>query len=75
MTEQPAATDRQTLTPESAAALRRYAADERAKADRLTEALEDLAVNGLPRAEDCTPWETIRDRRLAQLAAQRSHAA
>jgi len=75
MTDQPAATaDRQALTGESAAALRAYAAGQREKADRLAAVLEDLAAHGLPRAEDCTPWEAIRDRRLAELAQRAEHA-
>ncbi|GAA4884869.1 hypothetical protein [Kitasatospora terrestris] len=61
-------TDRRTLSAESAAAVRAYAATHRERADRLAAALEDLARNGLPHAEDCTPWETVRDRRLAELA-------
>ncbi|MFG2823747.1 hypothetical protein ACGFX4_30525 [Kitasatospora sp. NPDC048365] len=61
-------TGRRTLSAESAAAVRAYAATHRERADRLAAALEDLARNGLPHAEDCTPWETVRDRRLAELA-------
>ncbi|WP_354644097.1 hypothetical protein [Kitasatospora camelliae] len=76
MTDQPAPTaDRQALSAESASAVRAYAADQRARADDLAAALEDIAANGLPRAEDCTPWETIRDSRLAALAAGRDRAA
>jgi hypothetical protein len=67
MTDQPAASDRQMLSAESAA-------EQRAMANRLAAALEDIAANGLPRAEDCTPWETLRERRLAELAAQGGHA-
>ncbi|GAA5022456.1 hypothetical protein [Kitasatospora paranensis] len=69
MTDRPAATtDRQTLDPGSAAALQAYADEQRARADRLAAALDDIVRNGLPRPEDCVPWEAIRDRRLAELA-------
>ncbi|MFD9130445.1 hypothetical protein [Kitasatospora sp. NPDC059571] len=69
MTDRPAGTERQTLDPRSAAALRAFADEQRARTDRLTAALEDIARHGLPRAEDCVPWEVVRDRRLAELAA------
>ncbi|GAA2741876.1 MULTISPECIES: hypothetical protein [Kitasatospora] len=75
MTERPAAGDRRILSDESAAALRAYAAGQRERADRLAAVLEDIALNGLPRPEDCTPWEAIRDRRLAELAAGSDRAA
>lgn len=29
-----------------------------------------IAEHGLPRPEDCTPWEEIRDRRLKQLGEE-----
>ncbi|MFI9271349.1 hypothetical protein ACIGXM_11630 [Kitasatospora sp. NPDC052896] len=75
MNDQPSAPERRPLTVEAAAALREYAAGQRARTERFTEVLEDIAANGLPRAEDCTPWEAIRDRRLAEIAGRRGHAA
>lgn len=66
---------REPLTPESADALRAYAARTREQADSLAAVLEDIAVNGLPDPEDCIAWEEIRERKLAQLHAERSHAA
>ncbi|MFG2795148.1 hypothetical protein [Streptomyces pseudovenezuelae] len=38
-------------------------------------ALEDLAANGLPDVDDCTPWEELRQGRLARSPAQRPAAA
>lgn len=69
------ASGREPLTPESAAALRAYAARKREQADRLADVLEDIAVNGLPDPETCTPWEALRERKLEQLHAQRGHVA
>ncbi|MFJ9523584.1 hypothetical protein ACIRPK_35810 [Kitasatospora sp. NPDC101801] len=57
----------QKPAPEQAAVLRAWAAQERDRAEQLATFLEDVAVNGLPRPEDCTPWEELRDRRLAEL--------
>ncbi|MFI1453958.1 hypothetical protein [Streptomyces roseus] len=37
--------------------------------------LEDIAANGLPAVEDCTPWEELREAHLARLAAQRPAVA
>lgn len=42
-------------------ALRAEAERSRAQADAYAAVLEDIAVNGLPRVEDCTPWEEIRE--------------
>ena len=66
---------RQPLTGKSADALRAYAARQRANADELAATLEDIAANGLPAPEFTTPWETVRDRRLAELSAERGHVA
>ncbi|MFE5242402.1 MULTISPECIES: hypothetical protein [unclassified Streptomyces] len=74
MSEQPA-TDRKPLEPAAADAVRAYAAKTRADADRLAAVLEDIATNGLPSVEECTPWEDLRDARLAHLATQRPAVA
>ncbi|UNO43478.1 hypothetical protein [Streptomyces sp. MST-110588] len=66
MSHQPAG-ERQQLDPVTADAVRAYAARKRAAADKLAAVLEDIAANGLPALEDCTPWEEIRDRKLADL--------
>ncbi|MGW0790436.1 hypothetical protein ACWD04_19835 [Streptomyces sp. NPDC002911] len=78
MSEQPApapAADRMPLEPAVADAVRAYAAKTRADADRLAGVLEDIAANGMPSVEECTPWEDLRDAHLAQLAAQRPAVA
>ncbi|MGF1344840.1 hypothetical protein ACQSMD_32850 [Streptomyces flavovirens] len=61
--------------PEAADGLRAYAARTCGSADQLAAVLEDIATNGLPAAEDCTPWEEPRETRLARLAAQRPAVA
>ncbi|MFJ2637397.1 hypothetical protein ACIO6U_36345 [Streptomyces sp. NPDC087422] len=66
---------REALTPDGAEALRAYAARTREDADRPAAVLEDIALNGLPDPEDCTPWEELRERKLAQLHAARGHVA
>ncbi|WP_329046598.1 hypothetical protein [Streptomyces sp. NBC_01422] len=76
MRDQPSsATARQRLEPAAADAVRAYAAKTRENADRLAAVLEDIAANGLPAVEECTPWEDLRDARLAHLAAQRPAVA
>ena len=78
MSEQPAPADtaaRQQLEPAAADAVRAFAAKTRADADRLASVLEDIATNGLPSVEDCTPWEDLREAHLARLAAQRPAVA
>lgn len=72
---QPPAAGREALTPDDAQALRAYAARTRENADRLAAVLEDIAINGLPDPADCTPWEELRERKLAQLHAARGHVA
>ncbi|MGC3002580.1 hypothetical protein ACPF8X_30450 [Streptomyces sp. G35A] len=37
--------------------------------------LEDIATNGLPDPEQCTPWEELREAHLARLASQRPSVA
>jgi hypothetical protein len=69
------AVDREALTPDDAQALRAYAARTRENADLLAAVLEDIALNGLPNPEACTPWEELRERKLAQLHAARGHVA
>lgn len=68
------ATEPQAL-PEGADSLLAYAARTRAKANDLAAFLEDVAANGLPEPEATTPWEVVRDRRLAELDAERGHVA
>ncbi|MFD9523711.1 hypothetical protein [Streptomyces sp. NPDC059979] len=77
MSEQPApaSTVRQPLEPTAASAVRAYAARTRENADRLAAVLEDIATNGLPLVEECTPWEELRETHLARLAAQRPAVA
>ncbi|MFI1279387.1 MULTISPECIES: hypothetical protein [unclassified Streptomyces] len=77
MSEQPApaSTVRQQLEPAAADAVRAYAAKTRENADRLAAVLEDIATNGLPAVEECTPWEELREAHLARLAAQRPAVA
>lgn len=70
----PADTTRQQLEPAVAEGLRAYAARARESADRLAAVLEDIAANGLPSVEDCTPWEELREAHLVRLAAQRPAA-
>ncbi|MGA5454425.1 hypothetical protein ACPCVO_48460 [Streptomyces umbrinus] len=73
MSEQPAPADaRQQLEPATADGLRAYAARTRANADQFAAVREDIAENGLPAVEDCTPWEDLRE---AHLAAQRPAVA
>lgn len=66
---------REPVSEQAADALRAYAAKERASTEQLAAFLEDVAANGLPSPEDATPWEIVRDRRLAELAAQRGQVA
>ncbi|GHA30836.1 hypothetical protein GCM10010329_62810 [Streptomyces spiroverticillatus] len=78
MSEQPAPAAhhlRQQLEPAAAEAVRAYAARTRESADQLAAVLEDIAANGLPSAEDCTPWEDLREAHLARLAHQRPAVA
>ncbi|MEU9291936.1 hypothetical protein AB0D57_46975 [Streptomyces sp. NPDC048275] len=77
MSEQPAPADhaRQQLEPAAADAVRAYAAKTRASADQFAAVLEDIAENGLPSVEDCTPWEELREAHLTRLAAQRPAVA
>lgn len=77
MSEQPAPADhaRQHLEPAAADGLRAYAARTRENADQFAAVLEDIAANGLPSVEDCTPWEELREAHLARLASQRPAVA
>ncbi|MBK3532594.1 hypothetical protein JHN61_26525 [Streptomyces sp. MBT67] len=74
MTDQPTRTGRQ-LDPTAVAGLQARAQRTRSEADRYAAALEDIAANGLPSVEDCTPWEELREAQLARLAAQRPAVA
>ncbi|MFF3505341.1 MULTISPECIES: hypothetical protein [Streptomyces] len=76
MSEQPAPADTaRQLEPAAADAVRAYAAKTRADADRFAAVLEDIATNGLPDPEQCTPWEELREAHLARLASQRPAVA
>ncbi|MER7760192.1 hypothetical protein [Streptomyces sp. NPDC097619] len=77
MSDQPAPADtaRHHLEPAAADAIRAYAARTRENADQLAAVLEDIAANGLPAVEQCTPWEELREAHLARLAAQRPAVA
>ncbi|MGW7210021.1 hypothetical protein [Streptomyces sp. NPDC054837] len=77
MSDQPAPADhgRQPLKPAAADALRAHAAHTRARADQFAAVLEDIATNGLPDPEQCTPWEDLREQHLARLTKQRPAVA
>ncbi|MCX4564686.1 hypothetical protein OHA02_52365 [Streptomyces phaeochromogenes] len=78
MSDQPAPADaavRQPLEPVTADAVRAVAAQTRARADQFAAVLEDIATNGLPDPEQCTPWEELREAHLARLAGQRPAVA
>ncbi|MGX1851604.1 hypothetical protein OIU91_40770 [Streptomyces sp. NBC_01456] len=63
------------MHPAAAEAVRAYAARTRANADQLAGVLEDIATNGLPDPEQCTPWEELREAHLTRLADQRPAVA
>ncbi|WP_327280470.1 MULTISPECIES: hypothetical protein [unclassified Streptomyces] len=75
MNEEGAGAPRRLLDPSAVDAVRAYAAQTRAKADRMAAVLEDIAANGLPSVDDCTPWEPLREQALARLSAHREKAA
>ncbi|MDK1476831.1 hypothetical protein QNO07_26090 [Streptomyces sp. 549] len=76
MSEQSSSADTaRQLAPAAADAVRAYAAKTRADADRFAAVLEDIATNGLPDPEQCTPWEELREAHFARLAAQRPAVA
>ncbi len=78
MSEKPAPVTtaaRQQLEPAAADAVRAYAARTRENADQFAAVLEDIATNGLPAVDDCTPWEELREAHLARLSAQRPAVA
>ncbi|PVC80389.1 hypothetical protein DBP19_36680 [Streptomyces sp. CS090A] len=76
MSQQPApAPERQPLDEHAAAALRSYAAGERAKVDVLASVMEDIATNGYPSPETGVPWEVARDAHLARLADEQPRVA
>ncbi|MFB6674469.1 hypothetical protein [Streptomyces sp. NPDC056390] len=77
MSEQPAPADtaRQQLDPAAADGVRAYAAKTRESADQFAAVLEDIATNGLPDPEQCTPWEELREAHLARLTSQRPAVA
>ncbi|MGW0423865.1 hypothetical protein [Streptomyces sp. NPDC003015] len=66
---------RQPLDTAAAEAVRAYAARTRESADQLAAVLEDIATNGLPDPEQCTPWEDLREAHLARLTGQRPAVA
>lgn len=57
MSDQPAPAPRsqQPIEPVAADVLRAHAAQARARADQFAAVLEDVAANGLPDPEQCTP--------------------
>lgn len=55
------------LDPQAAEALREWAEREREQSPKLADVLEDLAANGLPTPEECTPWEDLRDAHYRRL--------
>ncbi|MFE1444411.1 hypothetical protein [Streptomyces sp. NPDC058739] len=66
---------RQPLKEAAADAVRAYAVRIRARADQFAAVLEDIAENGLPDPEQCTPWEDLREQHLARLTKQRPAVA
>ncbi len=60
---------------EHAAAVRAYAADQRAKVDVLASVLEDIAANGSPSRQFDVPWEVARDALFARLAGEKPQVA
>ncbi|WP_435975612.1 hypothetical protein [Streptomyces sp. Qhu_M48] len=78
MSQEPATApvpDRQPLDEHGAAAVRAYAADQRAKVDVLASVLEDIAARGYPAAESGVLWEDARDAHLERLAGEQSRVA
>ncbi|MFE2323444.1 hypothetical protein ACFXD5_05905 [Streptomyces sp. NPDC059385] len=77
MSEQPAPAVPPRMPLEAAAAdgLRAFAAKTRADADQFAAVLEDIATNGLPAVEDCTPWEELREAHVARLTGRRPAVA
>ncbi|MER6187723.1 hypothetical protein [Streptomyces sp. NPDC001652] len=63
------------MEPAAADVLRAHAAQTRVRADQFAAVLEDIAANGLPDPEQCTPWEDLREQHLARLAKQRPAVA
>ncbi|OSC75758.1 hypothetical protein LEL86_19915 [Streptomyces sp. WA6-1-16] len=74
MTDQPTRTGHQ-LDPTAVAGLQAHAERTRWDSDRYAAVLEDIATNGPPPVEDCTPREELREAQLARLAAQRPAVA
>ncbi|MFF4858670.1 hypothetical protein ACFY2N_27700 [Streptomyces rubiginosohelvolus] len=74
MTDQPTRAGQQ-LDPTAVAGLQARAERTRSEADRYAAVLEDIAANGLPSVEGCTPWEELREAQLDRLAAQRPAVA
>ncbi|MER7465417.1 hypothetical protein [Streptomyces sp. NPDC097981] len=74
MNDEGAGGSRRLLEPAAVDAVRAYAAQTRAKADRMAAVLEDIAANGLPSVDDCTPWEALREQALARLSAHHEKA-
>jgi hypothetical protein len=77
MSEEPVPSDtaRQELDPAAADAVRAYAARTRASADQFASVLEEIATNGLPPVEECTPWEELREQHLTRLVRHRPAVA
>ena len=48
---------------------------EQDRADSFARVLEDIAENGLPDPNECTPWEELRDRQYARLGIAGEHVA
>ncbi|MEV8444342.1 hypothetical protein [Streptomyces parvus] len=61
--------------PPPSPGLQAHAERTRSDADRYAAVLEDIATNGPPPVEDCTPREELREAQLARLAAQRPAVA
>ncbi|MFE9172888.1 hypothetical protein ACFYNZ_26040 [Streptomyces kebangsaanensis] len=76
MSQEPApAPERQPLDETAAEAVRKYAADERAKTAMLISVLEDIATHGYPAPESGVLWEEARDAHLAHLAGEQPRVA
>lgn len=58
----------EALDPEEVEGLRAAALHERAHGSaELASLMEHFAEHGLPRVEDCTPWEQVRDEQYRRL--------
>ncbi|MFH8410675.1 hypothetical protein ACH4FX_38780 [Streptomyces sp. NPDC018019] len=55
------------ISTQAAAYLREWAQREQAASPELAAVLNSIADNGLPRPDECTPWEQLRDEHYKRL--------